>query len=123
MALLTVSKPKPECSRSNSTKSQPADFKIWPMPGVANSMMKCPSFAARVPAIAFSSWSIAVLPGPLRSARRPLVNEVAADHRLLGHQRPGFALEAYEVRRAAVRVERRLVVVDLVEQHPVGLAP
>src|SRR6185312_16432352 len=52
MALFTVSKPKPECSRSNSTKSQPADFMIWPMPGVANSTMKWLNFAAFLPAMA-----------------------------------------------------------------------
>jgi hypothetical protein len=37
MALFSVSVLKPECSMSKNTKSQPADLRMCPIPGVANS--------------------------------------------------------------------------------------
>ena len=40
-----------ECSRSKSTKSHPADLRICPIPGVANSTMKWPNFGCLVRAI------------------------------------------------------------------------
>src|SRR5579885_1906292 len=69
MALFTVSNPKPECSRSNSAKSQPADFRIWPMPGVANSTMKWPNFGALLPARDLRPRSVMV---PCSLVFRPL---------------------------------------------------
>ena len=59
--------------------------------------------------------------GPLLNfrCRRPLQNEIASDHRLLTHQRGAFAVELLEMRRPAVCFEGRLVVVNLVKQHPV----
>src|SRR3569833_2684807 len=60
MAAFTVSNPKPECSRSNSTKSQPEDFMIWPIPGVANSTTKCPKAVARLPAKALRPRSLMI---------------------------------------------------------------
>ena len=63
-----VSKPKPECSVSKSAKSQPAAFRIWPIPGVANSTMKCPSLSSGLAAISFRPGDAMVLstsPGPV----------------------------------------------------------
>ena len=63
------------------------------MPGVANSTMKCPSFAERVPAISFSPVLrhpiLPLRPGSLPvpnlhvRRRQPLAHEIAADDRLL----------------------------------------
>src|SRR5918993_1606324 len=65
-----VSKPKPECSVSKRTKSQPASFRRWPMPGVANSTTKCPYFLSRLPQ---SSLRVVVIPLPPRPPDRPSV--------------------------------------------------
>src|SRR5690242_9436882 len=134
MALFTVSKPKPECSRSNRTKSQPADLRIWPIPGVANSTMKCPSFACREPAIAFRPFSvmpILLLRVPLSCGARLsvsgrwtlLADEVAVDHRFVGDERRTFPVEFVEMGRLHMRLECGLVLVHLIEKDTIGLLP
>src|SRR5215510_466158 len=111
MALFTVSKPKPECSRSNSTNSQPAFFMMWPMPGVANSTMKCPSFTVLVRAIAFKP-AAAIMSSPCfliedrrSSGRRPFANQIQLDHFLVGHQRRARFVEGREMAGLDVRAE------------------
>src|SRR5512147_1103288 len=99
MALFTVSYPKPECSRSNSTNSQPEFFRIWPMPGVANSTMKCPSFTDRVRDIAFKPAAIISSPCFLiedrrSSGRRPFANQTEFHHLFVHHQRRALFIEA-----------------------------
>src|SRR5688572_4132362 len=125
MALFTVSKPKPECSRSNSTNSQPAFFMIWPIPGVANSTMKCPSFNALLRDIAFNPDSAIISSLSDRrwrsSGRRPFTHQVQLGHRLRRHQRRARLVEAREVPGPHMRIERRAVVVDLVEHDAVAL--
>src|SRR5688500_2142486 len=128
MALFTVSKPKPECSRSNSTNSQPAFFMMWPMPGVANSTMKCPSFTALVCAIAFKP-AAAIISSPVISYRKPtisgrrsLANQIQFRNLLVHHQRRARLVEGREVPGLDVRAEGRAVIVDLVQHDAVGLA-
>src|SRR5687767_9497159 len=88
MALLTVSKPKPECSRSNSANSQPADFRMWPIPGVANSTMKWPSFRFLERVISFRPVCILLhlpsLDGHRCPVGRPLACEIAYGYLLVG---------------------------------------
>src|SRR5512134_869297 len=104
MALFTVSKPKPECSRSNSTNSQPAFFMMWPMPGVANSTMKCPNFGVRVRAMAFRPLPILQPPvqnffvsGPGASGGRALAYQRVVLHHLVRDQRRALLVERQEV--------------------------
>src|SRR3569833_2903425 len=116
MAAFTVSKPKPECSRSNSTKSQPADFMIWPIPGVANSTTKCPKAVARLPAKALRQRSLMnnssqpTPSWPLLSGGT-FTDQLVLGNRLVGDQRCARFGEHGEMPCLHMRVERRPVVV------------
>src|SRR5262249_4579937 len=129
-------KPKPLCSVSKSTKSQPADFMMCPMPGVANSTMKWPTFSFSVPASAFSAVFAIPSPPPDRRCTRHSFYSAAAGRSAVGprilelperddlrrHERRAVAVERREVRRLLVRVERRGIVIDLVQEDAVGVA-
>src|SRR5581483_8910094 len=133
-ALFTVSKPKPECSRSNSTKSQPADFRICPMPGVANSTTKWPNFAGLLPVMALRPRSLMVnflpygslcdpsLLGRLRGGAlggRTRADQVVFLDGLVGDERRARLVEDREMRCLQVQIEGCAVVIDLVEQDMV----
>src|SRR5436190_8723016 len=118
-ALFTVSKPKPECSRSKSVKSQPADFMMWPMPGVANSTMKCPNFGVLVRAIALRPASaIGFL--PIRR-ERSLADEIAFGDGLLPDEPGGLCFENRKMRRLQMRLEGETVIVDFIKQDAIGV--
>src|SRR5262245_5693159 len=114
--------PKPLCSVSNRTKSQPADFRMCPMPGVANSTTKCPTLSFLLPAslLSVADAMIADLPrlfSEVCRLARPLSVSARIDKRsetdlLAGNAGGAVAVEVGEVRCTYVRGEGHFVVVN-----------
>src|SRR5262245_5160459 len=111
---------------SKRANSQPADFMMWPIPGVANSTMKCPSFKLRERVISFRPVCIMFYLPSLNGCRRQvsgtLAHEIADRHLLLRHMFRTSPVEQIIVRRFQMILERRTIVIDLIEQNAVGFA-
>src|SRR5690349_16435116 len=104
---------------------------MWPMPGVANSTIKCPNFGDFVWAMALRPEAVILFSPNFMSAPggsavhalflRSLEDEVTGNHRFLRHQMVAGRLEGGEMRRLQMLLEGGAVVVDLVEQDAVGI--